>query len=75
MNPELYDPERFGIRVYRPTKQSNCSPLGMVVYEVSVDAIASVAWMAWNLRIVRLFKEMSVTKASRRIKEQWQIQS
>ena len=42
--PELDGPERFGIRDRRPTKQYNCSPLGMVVYEVSVDVIASLTW-------------------------------
>ena len=39
MSPELLDPERFGIIDYRPTKQSDCYALGMVVYEVRADAI------------------------------------
>lgn len=34
MSPELYDPERFGATDDRPTKQSDCYALGMVVYEV-----------------------------------------
>jgi len=34
MSPELLDPDRFGITDYRPTKQSDCYALGMVVYEV-----------------------------------------
>ena len=37
MSPELIDPERFGIlgsEGYRPTSQSDCYALGMVIYEV-----------------------------------------
>ena len=41
MSPELLDPERFGISASesdRPTRQSDCYALGMVIYEVSVRA-------------------------------------
>ena len=34
MSPELLDPEGFGFKGSRPTKQSDCYALGMVVYEV-----------------------------------------
>jgi serine/threonine protein kinase len=34
MSPELLYPERFGARNGRPTKQSDCYALGMVIYEV-----------------------------------------
>ena len=34
MSPELLDPERFGVKVSRRTKSSDCYALGMVVYEV-----------------------------------------
>ena len=34
MSPELLDPERFGLKNSRPTKESDCYALGMVVYEV-----------------------------------------
>ena len=34
MSPELFLPQRFGIKDGRPTKQSDCYALGMVVYEV-----------------------------------------
>ena len=34
MSPELLDPERFGLVESRPTKESDCYALGMVVYEV-----------------------------------------
>jgi len=34
MSPELIDPDRFGFRDGRPTKESDCYALGMVVYEV-----------------------------------------
>jgi hypothetical protein len=39
MSPELLDPELFGIPQSegdRPTKQSDCYALGMVIYEVRV---------------------------------------
>jgi hypothetical protein len=41
MSPELLDPERFGIPESegdRPTRQSDCYALGMVIYEVRVPA-------------------------------------
>ena len=44
MSPELIDPERFGIQGsegYRPTRQSDCYALGMVIYEVSPPADGS----------------------------------
>ena len=34
MSPELFDPERFGVKDSRRTKSSDCYALGMVVYEV-----------------------------------------
>jgi len=34
MSPELLDPERFGFKKSRPTKQSDCYALGMVILEV-----------------------------------------
>jgi len=33
-SPELLDPERFGFKRSRPTKESDCYALGMTVYEV-----------------------------------------
>jgi len=39
MSPELLDPDRFGFADDRPTKQSDCYALGMVVYEVCVEAV------------------------------------
>jgi len=41
MSPELLDPERFGMpesENNRPTRQSDCYALGMVIYEVSIHA-------------------------------------
>jgi len=41
MSPELLDPERFGIPESegdRPTRQSDCYALGMVIYEVGARA-------------------------------------
>ena len=34
MSPELLDPERFDLKETRPTKESDCYALGMVIYEV-----------------------------------------
>lgn len=34
MGPELLDPEKFGLDSSRPTKESDCYALGMVIYEV-----------------------------------------
>ncbi|KAF9645406.1 kinase-like protein [Thelephora ganbajun] len=34
MSPELLDPESFGLKESRPTKESDCYALGMVIYEV-----------------------------------------
>ena len=34
MSPELIDPEYFGLDDSRPTKESDCYALGMVIYEV-----------------------------------------
>jgi hypothetical protein len=36
MSPELLDPEMFGIQGDRPTRQSDCYALGMVIYEVRI---------------------------------------
>jgi len=40
MSPELLDPERFGMpesEDNRPTRQSDCYALGMVIYEAGVS--------------------------------------
>jgi serine/threonine protein kinase len=34
MSPELFDPETFGLKDSRPTKESDYYALGMVIYEV-----------------------------------------
>jgi len=34
MSPELLDPDQFGYKDSRPTKESDCYALGMVIYEV-----------------------------------------
>jgi len=34
MSPELLDPGRFGLEKTRPTKESDCYALGMVIHEV-----------------------------------------
>jgi len=46
MSPELLDPERFGVPESegdRPTRQSDCYALGMVIYEVGARASESAA--------------------------------
>lgn len=39
MSPELLNPDLFGATDCRPTKQSDCYALGMVVYEVRANTI------------------------------------
>lgn len=34
MSPELLHPTQFGLKDHRPTKESDCYALGMVIYEV-----------------------------------------
>jgi len=34
MSPELLNPDKFGLKESRPTKESDCYALGMVIYEV-----------------------------------------
>lgn len=34
MSPELLHPKKFGLKDSRPTKESDCYALGMVIYEV-----------------------------------------
>jgi len=44
MSPELLHPERFGMpesENNRPTRQSDCYALGMVIYEVGIRASRS----------------------------------
>jgi hypothetical protein len=44
MSPELLNPEMFGIPQSegdRPTRQSDCYALGMVIYEVRIRASLS----------------------------------
>ena len=46
MSPELLDPERFGMpesEGNRPTRQSDCYALGMVIYEVRIHASKLIA--------------------------------
>ena len=47
MSPELLNPEMFGKSDDRPTKQSDCYALGMVVYEVCTDMILSAIVKVW----------------------------
>ena len=39
MSPELFEPERFGVKDSRRTKSSDCYALGMVVHEVLTEQI------------------------------------
>ena len=44
MSPELLDPERFGLKKSRPTKESDCYALGMVIYEVLSGQAPFTPW-------------------------------
>ena len=39
MSPELFDPEIIGSKKSRPTKESDCYALGMVIYEVLGECV------------------------------------
>ena len=50
MSPELLDPERFGMpesEGNRPTRQSDCYALGMVIYEVGACASKFIVVGSW----------------------------
>ena len=55
MSPELLDPERFGSKNARPTKESDCYALGMVVLEV-LTGRAPFPWCN-NLVVMRKIVE------------------
>lgn len=64
MSPELLDPERFGASDDRPTKESDCYALGMVIYEVRPDANVPSSERS-DLRSVRCFWGNHPTGTSR----------
>jgi serine/threonine protein kinase len=65
MSPELLDPDRFGLPDDRPTKQSDCYALGMVIYEVRVDATVPALVMARIVYAPRFFAEKPLIGTSR----------
>lgn len=38
MSPELVDPDKFNVPDPRPTRESDCFAMGMVIYEVRILA-------------------------------------
>ena len=46
MSPELINPESCGLKKIRPTKESDCYALGMVVYEVLSGRTPFAPWKA-----------------------------
>ncbi|KAF9645415.1 kinase-like protein [Thelephora ganbajun] len=53
MSPELLDPESFGLKKCRLTKESDCYALGMVIYEILSGRAPFAPSMASVLKIVR----------------------
>ena len=43
-SPELLDPKSFGLMETRPTKESDCYALGMVIYEVLSGQVPFAPW-------------------------------
>ena len=69
MSPELLDPERFGSpgsEDNRPTEQSDCYALGMVIYEVGVCVIISLLRIV-NWRYPRSYADTTPTSSYSRI--------
>ena len=46
MSPELLDPDQFGFKNGRPTKESDCYALGMVILEVLTGQVPFPRWGA-----------------------------
>jgi len=70
MSPELLDPERFGMpesEGNRPTRQSDCYALGMVIYEVSANASEFVVVNSLLMSRPRSCAGTTPTSSSRRI--------
>ncbi|KAF9646470.1 kinase-like protein [Thelephora ganbajun] len=55
MSPELIDPERFGLKESRSTRESDCYALGMVIYET---LSGQVPFSAYSNTYVVLYKVM-----------------
>ena len=60
MSPELLDPSRLEDRDPRPTKESDCFTLGMVIYEVRVSKTAHLS-LAIVHRACRCYADMCRT--------------
>jgi len=70
MSPELLDPERFGMpesEGNRPTRQSDCYALGMVIYEVGAHASEFVVVSSLLTSRPRSCAGTTPTSRSRRI--------
>jgi len=70
MSPELLDPERFGMpesEGNRPTRQSDCYALGMVIYEVGAHASEFIAVSGLLMSKPRCCAGTTPTARSRRI--------
>jgi len=53
MSPELLDPQSFGLKKSRPTRESDCYALGMVTYEIISEQAPFAPSKAPVLNILR----------------------
>ena len=53
MSPELLDPNSVGLRQSRPTKESDCHAMGMVIYEI---LSGRVPFAPLNLPVLKIIR-------------------
>ena len=81
MSPELLNPERFGLKDSRPTKESDCYALGMVILEVlsgrppfALSQNPAVMWKVMNYEFPERPKEVQSADLWGLLEQCWSFQ-